>query len=913
MRKHVWRRAVSLLVATAMTMANVSGLCPETGEAEAAENVRAIMPGTANVASPKASEDGWSGDYIYYGDADGQPLKWRVLDLGGNAGNSSVADGILLQADTPVHSGGQEKRLRYSDVSDWLNSSGTDGFLRGFTTAEQQAVLSSVKKAVQDSPTSLLRKKDLTGEKVFLPDAADLANTSYGYSYDGTVDSMASAEFWWLRSEYKTEGRNVQGCVLPGGTIYYSFDDEEDSIVPALNLQKNKILFTSAVSMDKTAGLSEAGILSNREWKLTLLDESLSVTAGNPSVSTYQASRQLRREAEDEEDAEDGEEDDSGDEGDDSGDEGDDGDTGDDSENDEYDPSSGIVRDGSSVTVPYTVTDTDRKANQLSLLISEGDYTTGNILYYGKAAEISGSGSGYFTFTLPDGFDREVHRAYLIPEQVNGGAQTDYAGMPVSFDVPPLHVHGWGADWSYNEDAHWHECIVPGCNLTTEDTEDKNGYEEHDMEEVVEVEATCFHEGSYHEECMVCHYRTESEEEPTLDHERGEEDPGVVLKEATCTEEGELQFYCSVCGTLATEEIDKLDHDFGDWVTVKEATFHKPGLEKRVCIRCGEEEEEEISAGIESHEHEYAESITKEPSCEEDGVTTFTCIEVQCGDIYKEKIQALGHIYGEWIQTVEPTEMTEGQRQRTCSRCGKVQTQAVPVLEHTHDYDAGGWHITETEHWLECSCGDQKEYDTHNWDKGDITEKPTRTAEGAVTYHCRQCGYAVNGVIPVKGSVVESGNYRYRFTGIENGVLCSKLLGFAKGKESKDVRIPAVVTVNGARLSIKSVEARAFVRNKNIRKIVLPDSVEQVGTLAFFRAVNVTEVTLGKNVKRVDRHAFCHLKSLKKFTLKSSKLQVEKMDFFHGTRDFTFRVPKKQKEKYMQFFPGGKCRVVGIK
>lgn len=912
MKKFFLQRVVSFLAVVSMITANVSDLYPETGTAEAAEGVRAIMPGTVNIASPTASESGWSGDFMYYGDADGQPLKWRVLDLSGNAGNSSVAGGILLQADVPVHSGGQEKRLQYRDVSGWLNDNGKNGFLGGFTAEEQQAVISSVKKAVQDSPTSLLRKKDLTGEKVFLPDAADLANASYGYRYDGVVHSMASAEFWWLRSEYKTTGRKVQGCVLPGGTIYYSFDDEKGSIVPAFNLQKDRVLFTSAVGMDKAAGLSEVGLLSNKEWKLTLLEETLSVTAGNPPANTYQAFRQLRREGEEDEEWDADEGDDSGDEGDDSGDEGDDGgDEGD--HGGGYDPSSGIVRDGSSVTVPYTVTDASGKANQLSLMISEGDYTEGRILFYGKAADLAGSGSGYFTFTLPEGFDRVVHRAYLVPEQVNGGAQTDYAGTPVSFDVPPLHVHSWGPDWSYDEDAHWHECTVPGCNLTAEDAEDKGGYEEHDLEEVVEKEATCFQEGSYYEVCTVCHYRTELEEEPMLDHERGEEDPGVVLKEATCTEEGELQFYCAICGTLATEEIDMLDHDFGDWVTVKEATFHKPGLEKRVCIRCGEVEKEEIPAGKESHTHEYTESITKEASCEEDGVTTFTCIEEQCGDTYTEKIKALGHTYGEWTQTVAPTETTEGQRQRTCSRCGKVQTQTLPVIEHTHDYKAGGWHITESEHWLECSCGDQKEYDTHNWDKGEITVRPTKTAEGAVAYHCKQCGYAMDGVIPVKGSVVESGNYRYRFTGIRNGVLCSEVLGFAKGKKSKIVRIPNIVTVNGARLTIRSMKARAFVRDKNITKIILPDSLERIGTLAFFRASHVKKVRIGKKIKRVDRHAFCHLKSLKKFTIEGSRLKVKKMHFFHGTRDFILRVPARQKKKYKRFFPGGKCRVVGIK
>ena len=40
---------------------------------------------------------------------------------------------------------------------------------------------------------------------------------------------------------------------------------------------------------------------------------------------------------------------------------------------------------------------------------------------------------------------------------------------------------------------------------------------------------------------------------------------------------------------------------------------------------------------------------------------------------------ALGHSYGKWTVTKEATTITEGNRTRTCSRCGAKETQTVPM------------------------------------------------------------------------------------------------------------------------------------------------------------------------------------------------------------------------------------------
>ena len=138
-----------------------------------------------------------------------------------------------------------------------------------------------------------------------------------------------------------------------------------------------------------------------------------------------------------------------------------------------------------------------------------------------------------------------------------------------------------------------------------------------------------------------------------------------------------------------------------------------------------------------SHVHRYVAKVTKEPTCTEQGETTYTC---PCGDSYTEAIPANGHTmtkteakaptcvkagnaeyytcsvcnkifsdekgemeisetalsatgehsYGEWTVTKAATVESEGEETRTCSVCGKKDTRAIPKLTpETPDYKKG--------------------------------------------------------------------------------------------------------------------------------------------------------------------------------------------------------------------------------
>ena len=162
--------------------------------------------------------------------------------------------------------------------------------------------------------------------------------------------------------------------------------------------------------------------------------------------------------------------------------------------------------------------------------------------------------------------------------------------------------------------------------------------------------------------------------------------------EPTCAD-GEKERVCSDCGYVATEVIPVVrEHTFGEWTVVSAATCTEEGGEKRTCEVCGKEEFRSTDA----LGHDYDEGVvTTEPTCVENGVKTFTCQRDGCGNVYTQAIQAKGHTYGEWTTTVEPT-CADGEKERVCSDCGYVATEAIPATEE-HNFVNGVCTVCGTE------------------------------------------------------------------------------------------------------------------------------------------------------------------------------------------------------------------------
>ena len=277
-------------------------------------------------------------------------------------------------------------------------------------------------------------------------------------------------------------------------------------------------------------------------------------------------------------------------------------------------------------------------------------------------------------------------------------------------------------------------------------------------EGVITKEATCTEPGIRTYTCTLCG-DSYTEVIPLKEHEYNQ----VTVTEPTCMEQGYTLHTC-ICGDSYTDDFrDALGHDFGEWVITKEPTETEKGEQKRICTRiltgnpCSAEEIEELP--VKAHEHQYSAVVT-DPTCTEQGYTTWTC---RCGDRYVDTyVDALGHAFGEWVITKEPTETEKGEQKRTCTRifngepCSAEEIEELPVKAHEHQYSAVVTDPTCTEQgyttWT-CRCGDQY-VDTyvdalgHTFGEWVITKEASEFTEGEKKRSCIRCGLEETEEIP---------------------------------------------------------------------------------------------------------------------------------------------------------------------
>ena len=120
-------------------------------------------------------------------------------------------------------------------------------------------------------------------------------------------------------------------------------------------------------------------------------------------------------------------------------------------------------------------------------------------------------------------------------------------------------------------------------------------------------------------------------------------------------------------------------------------------------------------------EHKWDEGkVTTEPTCEKEGIKTYTC--KKCQTTKTESIKALDHDYSkEWTIDQEATCKQEGSKSHHCTRCDSKKD--VTVIPKT----------------------------SHNWNAGVVTTNATCTKDGVKTYTCRDCKTTKTEVIKALG------------------------------------------------------------------------------------------------------------------------------------------------------------------
>ncbi|MCI8603070.1 MAG: hypothetical protein HFE79_02865 [Ruminiclostridium sp.] len=113
------------------------------------------------------------------------------------------------------------------------------------------------------------------------------------------------------------------------------------------------------------------------------------------------------------------------------------------------------------------------------------------------------------------------------------------------------------------------------------------------------------------------------------------------------------------------EKSEEVEHTFGEWTVIKEATEKEEGSRERVCGICGFKDTESIP--VLDHTHKFGEWKSDKNSHWK---------ECECG----EKSEEAEHIFGEWTVIKEATENEEGEERRECEVCGKDETRTIDKL-----------------------------------------------------------------------------------------------------------------------------------------------------------------------------------------------------------------------------------------
>ncbi len=403
------KKLLSILMTTVLSTSMLTMVGSPVLQVSAAERDKQMVGlGTGAIEDPDAVNGaGWS--YVYYGNYNGSPVKYRVLSKSSTEFGDDSKPTLLLDCDTVL------KTMRYrdnvagsynsrkntnnwanSDIRAWLNGNDFKNNTNCFTKAEVSAIATSNKTERDENDFVLTTYNTYTYERlsndyIFLLDQAESNRPSYGYSTQDACKKIGATTKWWLRTkEYagpyenarvlytREDGRSTYSCYTytdtwKGDTPPTYSDDI--GVSPAFNVDLSSIIFTTCLS--ETPG--EPGA----EYKLALKDDNLNIALSG----------------------------------------------------------SGLERNDNTITVPYSISGSNKmNATAVTVLLTDKKYQPGKSATDDfELCTLTGGVSGSGSFELPARYaDKQCGKdyyAYLLAEDINLDKETDYASDPATTEI----------------------------------------------------------------------------------------------------------------------------------------------------------------------------------------------------------------------------------------------------------------------------------------------------------------------------------------------------------------------------------------------------------------------------------------------------------------------------------------------
>ena len=126
-------------------------------------------------------------------------------------------------------------------------------------------------------------------------------------------------------------------------------------------------------------------------------------------------------------------------------------------------------------------------------------------------------------------------------------------------------------------------------------------------------------------------------------------------------------------------------HQYGSWMTAKAATCLEEGMQMKTCSLCGDKKTQTTA----KTGHTEVKDAAVEATCTSTGKTEGSHCSV-CGTVIKAQteIAKKAHTYGSWKVVKSVTCTVDGSKERSCTECGKKETQAIAETGHTEVKDA---------------------------------------------------------------------------------------------------------------------------------------------------------------------------------------------------------------------------------
>ena len=212
------------------------------------------------------------------------------------------------------------------------------------------------------------------------------------------------------------------------------------------------------------------------------------------------------------------------------------------------------------------------------------------------------------------------------------------------------------------------------------------------------------------------------------------------------------------------------------------------------------------------------------------------------------------HEWSEWTIAQEATCETEGEKTRSCNKCGESEKETLPALGHEEVIDSAA---------VEATC---------------------TTAGKTAKTHCSRCGE----ILSVKEELPALGHKN------KNGIclncnedISTKGLKYEDGEEENTLIVSGIGTATDTDIIIPSVyEGKKVVgigyscfEYASITSVDIPDSVTNIGKGAFYSCSSLTNITIGNSVTVIGDSAFYGCRALANIVIPDSVTSIGKQAF----------------------------------